>query len=522
MTPGCGMNRESIENRYIDDKRRQPGIAFPSARKQQYSLIIRLDLAHSVSPNKVKSGLRTLCDLIERIDKGQLKIEETQENNESKPLSVSSFMFTATLGFGIGFFNKLNIPDKLRPKLLSGMPDNTELGDPRPYVLKQTDLILQLCSSKDYVNRWVLEYSQDIYQYPQSIIGIQNEHNNRPEDHGQVNNVLTAIRGWASVVDIHYGFQRLDGRNLMGFYDGISNPDRLSLDDTVWIKNDDSEPDELKDGAYMVFQKIEHDLDQWHTLDENKQEEWVGRSKHTGLLLGTLTKEDDHLLAADLNSSNPVVKDKAKRKLEQLLKDQKNPDRRIFDDPNFSRVRSECPVWSHVRKANPRQEGGAPKILIYRRGYLFSETSQSGRLSSGLLFICYQKNIHKGFEFIKKGFLNNKNFPVPQQRKNFTPQELAKRHHGARFTPEEIRRFTLRERSLLGLDNEREYGRAIYEAKQADAQNTGREGLSAPSELGVYSPGHFSASVTMGGGYYFIPPIPHKSIRNIGQQFFAD
>jgi hypothetical protein len=27
-------------------------------------------------------------------------------------------------------------------------------------------------------------------------------------------------------------------------------------------------------------------------------------------------------------------------------------------------------------------------------------------------------------------------------------------------------------------------------------------------------------TITLGGGYYYIPPIPDKSISNIGQQFF--
>ena len=54
----------------------------------------------------------------------------------------------------------------------------------------------------------------------------------------------------------------------------------------------------------MVFQKIVHDLDQWRELDVDEQEEWVGRRKATGLLLGTFdTDDEDRKLAADLRSS---------------------------------------------------------------------------------------------------------------------------------------------------------------------------------------------------------------------------
>ena len=37
------------------------------------------------------------------------------------------------------------------------MPDHEQIGDVTPYSLAQTDLIIQLCSTKDFVNRWVPE-----------------------------------------------------------------------------------------------------------------------------------------------------------------------------------------------------------------------------------------------------------------------------------------------------------------------------------------------------------------------------
>jgi hypothetical protein len=46
------------------------------------------------------------------------------------------------------------------------------------------------------------------------------------------------------------------------------------------------------------------------------------------------------------------------------------------------------------------------------------------------------------------------------------------------------------------------------------------EGLGGPLENGVITTGQFLATVTLGGSYYFVPPIPNKNIANIGQQFF--
>jgi hypothetical protein len=95
-------------------------------------------------------------------------------------------------------------------------------------------------------------------------------------------------------------------------------------------------------------------------------------------------------------------------------------------------------------------------------------------------------------------------------------------------------------RRLLGLETDNDFKRALNEAgidpskyspqstndhtmsspTVDDTQNTGREGLAGPSELGAYPTGQFLAIIPMGGGYYFVPPIPNKRIKDIGQQFF--
>ena len=48
----------------------------------------------------------------------------------------------------------------------------------------------------------------------------------------------------------------------------------------------------------------------------------------------------------------------------------------------------------------------------------------------------------------------------------------------------------------------------------------GREGLSGPSKLGVNPTGEYNVTVTLGGGYYFVPPIPGKDLTRISEQFF--
>lgn len=509
--------RGNAEKRFMDEKRKQPGITFPSAMKQEHIFIIRFDIANKITGDKekdksiVRLGLQGLCSFLDKIDRSKIKLDKLSENGDVKPQPLSKFNFSSTIGFGVGFFDKFGISKQNRPRNIKQMPDNIQLGDPSKYTLLQTDFIIQLGAQDDYVNRWIFHNSSNSPDRNEKRdIG---SHTSRTVEHLEdqdPQDIFTALIPWAEITDVHAGFQRIDGKNLLGFNDGISNPDRLS-NRVVW-NNGLDEKDKFRDSTYMVFQKIEHDLDMWQNMNVEKQEQWIGRSKKTGLLLGTLPKYQDRKLAFDMHSDNPAIREPAMKKWKTLYKLQQDPERRFFDSnvQSFKNIQNECPVWSHVRKANPRQAEGAAKSLIYRRGYLYIDSCSHGTSGSGLLFVCFQKNIEKGFEYIKANFLNNKNFPVPKQRPNFNVEELRKRHRYGLFTENEIRGLKLSETSAyIGTDDNIQ-----------DTQNTGKDGLSGPSENGIYPGGQFPIITTHGGGYYFIPPIPSKNIAQISEQFF--
>ena len=97
---------------------------------------------------------------------------------------------------------------------------------------------------------------------------------------------------------------------------------------------------------------------------------------------------------------------------------------------------------------------------------------------------------------------------------------MAHRHRHGRFSEFELRGLGPHERSLLGIDSKDDFAQAIRESRNVDSQNTGMEGLSGPSKLGINPYGEPLATVTMGGGYYFIPPIPHRNVSEIAEQFF--
>jgi Dyp-type peroxidase family len=606
-----GKTREEYEQEGLV----QPGIAFPSASDQEYLLIIRLDISGALfitdrekAITTVKEGLKRLGMLFENIHDGKKRIDELvpkKNPSDEERLKTQNlrkaFKFSSTIGFGYGFFEKLGIPENKRPKKLREMPDHEKLGDITQYSLAQTDIIIQLGSTKDFVNRWVLENTlqPDEDEIIEKLLKKQKEGklNNETEKKilkklledttpesmtpplkdgervctdGQVlssdeeecvPDIVSAIAGWATITDVHAGFQRIDGRNLMGFNDGVSNPrpgkdDKGKLFDEKVFTTKDDESEDLDYGTYMVFQKIQHDLDQWRELSLDEQQEWVGRSKGTGLLRGTLNEDDDTSLARDLRSTDERVRKNAALDIEKLLAVQTDPITRFYDKTgeiipvqgkrmtykiNPAEIRKRVQAWSHVRKANPRGEDNQPEIIIFRRGYPFVETGLNNKILSGLLFVCFQKEIQNGFEFIKTRWFNNKNFPVPDERE-FTEDEERQRRKLGRLTADQLLGLSPEQRKDHGLDEDDEFNQALQDAGVVnpgidnkfnsrdidknddslvpDTQNTGREGLAGPSEHGTVPTGEFLAIVPFGGGYYFVPPIPKQRISNIGQQFF--
>ena len=254
------FDKAQVEQRLWNDKRKQRGISFPSPNKQKYILIVRLNINPTVKGQieLIRQGIRRLCIFFEKIDKGDIKINVRNENGEITPTPLSGFSLSATIGFGIAFFEKAGINSKKRPRRLYEMPNHVELGDPIQYVYSQTDLLVQICSTTDFVNRWVFKTDYYPFTYSQEK-QLRQVGNTKRIIEDQAHDIVTAIKGWAYVTDVHSGFQRLDGRNLMGFMDGVSQPQRLN-NDVIWTTQDD-ETGALVDGTYMVFQKIEHDLE---------------------------------------------------------------------------------------------------------------------------------------------------------------------------------------------------------------------------------------------------------------------
>jgi deferrochelatase/peroxidase EfeB len=156
-------------------------------------------------------------------------------------------------------------------------------------------------------------------------------------------------------------------RNLLGFKDGTANinaTDKALMDQLVWVQPKNGEPDWARDGTYQVVRFIHMMVERWDRTPLGEQETIMGRGKVSGAPLGMANERDV---------------------------------------PDYAGAQAKTvPMDAHIRRANPRTaetEGN----LILRRPFNFSRDSvtKAGQLEMGLLFVCFQSDLDKGFKTVQ-------------------------------------------------------------------------------------------------------------------------
>jgi Dyp-type peroxidase family len=182
------------------------------------------------------------------------------------------------------------------------------------------------------------------------------------------------------------------------------------------------------DGSYLVFRRLAQDVEGFRK-NLNSLASASGLSEDLiGAKLFGRYKSGCPLMPRQFqrNITMPPLFDPGKTNAALHESPMLNNNFRFGDDPT-GKI---CPLGSHIRKANPRDEiiseirEDSPSEIqthrILRRGIPYG--ASYGALHGGnaddprgLLFVCYQKDIENQFEFVLTRWLNNCEFP-PQSK----------------------------------------------------------------------------------------------------------
>lgn len=160
-----------------------------------------------------------------------------------------------------------------------------------------------------------------------------------------------------------------NARNFLGFRDGSANPDTGNaalMDRIVWVQPGSGEPAWAVGGTYQAVRIIRNFVERWDRTPLGEQEAIMGRARDTGAPLdGGSTEHDLPDYAAD---------------------------------PEGKRT----PLDSHIRLANPRTAASDANLMLRRPFNYSNGVTRSGQLDMGLLFICYQADLEKGFLAVQR------------------------------------------------------------------------------------------------------------------------
>lgn len=240
---------------------------------------------------------------------------------------------SVTFGFGLGLFVKDFGLEAQRPEAFVDLPHFP--GEQLVPERTGGDLLIQVCADNPQVVFHVIRALRQQAAETARLRWVQS--------------------GFVS----DYGAGRT-ARNLMGFKDGTGNPSADVVSDVVWAGEE--APAWMRGGSYMVMRRSRMALEHWEKSPLALQEQTIGRHKVSGAPLGR---------------------------------------DREFDAVNLALL----PENAHVAIAH---RAGASGFRVLRRSYSYNDGAnmtaerwppwhQGMEFDAGLLFVCFQRDLRKGF-----------------------------------------------------------------------------------------------------------------------------
>jgi deferrochelatase/peroxidase EfeB len=249
---------------------------------------------------------------------------------------------TITVSVGNSLFDERFGLEAVKPKRLSQMVGFT--NDALEADFCHGDLSVQICSNTPDTNIHAL---RDIVKNLPDLLFV------RWKQEGSV----------PSQPPLKPGQPAESARNFLGFRDGSANPDSndaKAMDALVWVQPGSDEPTWAAHGSYQAVRVIRNFVERWDRTPLQEQESIFGRKKPSGAPMDGQVETD--------------VPDYSKDPAGKLTK-----------------------LDAHIRLANPRTPESQANLILRRPFNYSNGVNKNGQLDMGLLFICYQADLEKGF-----------------------------------------------------------------------------------------------------------------------------